>query len=247
MANKKEDISKNKKKNKLSAKKINLLEKINKFKNNKNSNAIIGLVCSMVGVFTLGITAIIGIIISIIELNKKKKSKEYGRDFAKAGLVIGIFELSAVLLLAFVSFAVISVPNKIISKDEKTEKVSKNYSIGDIINVKKQNGEYNIIITKVEKIKTETENAVKITYEYTNKNVEYGVYVSNYNFEAIGIDNEKLDFYHIDHKYPEYAYPKETKSAELIYNITSEEQINLEFYNNTFDKDPTAYIKLNLE
>lgn len=246
MANKKKDIGKNNKKTE-KIKKQSLLEKIKKFKNNKNSSAIIGLVCSMVGIFTFGITSIIGIIISSIELKKKINDEKYGRDFAKAGLVIGLFELSAVILLALVSFMIISVPTKTTSKEEQIEKVGKNYSVGDIIKVKKQTGEYDVVITKIEKIKSDTENAVKITYEYTNKNIEYGVYISNYNFEAIGNEDAKLDFYHIDHKYPEYAYPKETKTAELIYNITSEEQIKLEFYNNTFDKKPTAYIKLNIE
>ena len=53
MANKKKDIGKNNKKTE-KIKKQSLLEKIKKFKNNKNSSAIIGLVCSMVGIFTFG-------------------------------------------------------------------------------------------------------------------------------------------------------------------------------------------------
>lgn len=68
--------------------------------------AIASLVLSVLGVFC-GITAIIGIILGAVELNKIKRgeSSQKGRGLAIAGVVIGAIVLTGSIILTLISLA----------------------------------------------------------------------------------------------------------------------------------------------
>jgi hypothetical protein len=81
--------------------------------NSPNSNnqethwaAIVGLVCGILGFFTVGITSIPAIIFSIIALSKihKNPDKCKGKGMAIAGLVLGIIDF-LLATAVFVIFA----------------------------------------------------------------------------------------------------------------------------------------------
>jgi hypothetical protein len=56
--------------------------------------AIASLVCSLTGLFTCGITALLGVIFGFVGLSQTKDGARGGRGLAIAGLVIGLIFLA---------------------------------------------------------------------------------------------------------------------------------------------------------
>lgn len=73
-------------------------------KNESNSLAIAGLICSLCGLITCGFTSIIGLILSIIGLSKSKNMNGEGKGLAIGGIVSGaiILLLNILIIILFV-------------------------------------------------------------------------------------------------------------------------------------------------
>ena len=76
-----------------------------------NGMAIASLVCSLAGIFTCGITAIIGAILGHVARKQIRERGEGGDGLALAGIISGwiIFALYALGIAAYVVFAIILV------------------------------------------------------------------------------------------------------------------------------------------
>lgn len=72
----------------------------------KNALATAGFICSLLGLTTCGVTALIGVILSVLGRRQIEERDEGGRELASAGIGIGIAILAlyaVVILLTLVS------------------------------------------------------------------------------------------------------------------------------------------------
>ncbi|MGZ3140627.1 DUF4190 domain-containing protein [Lentzea chajnantorensis] len=73
------------------------------------TNAILALVLSCVGIATCGVTSIIGVIFGHIAMGRIKRGEEDGRGLALAGLIVGYLVIAGYLLyFAIVIIAIIA-------------------------------------------------------------------------------------------------------------------------------------------
>jgi len=95
----------------------------------KNNMALAGFICSISGFITCGIVSIVGLILSIIGLNKSKELNGEGKGLAIAGIVIGVIETISIVVIAFfmVFFFSIAIPD-IIESVEPADDVEEEYS-----------------------------------------------------------------------------------------------------------------------
>ena len=79
----------------------------------KNNMALAGFICSISGLITCGIVSIVGLILSIVGLNKSKELNGEGRGLAIAGIVIGAIETISVIIITFfmIFFFSIAIPD----------------------------------------------------------------------------------------------------------------------------------------
>lgn len=64
-----------------------------------NTAAILSLVSSIIGFFSLGLLSLVGVILGHVSLSQIKRTREGGRPLAVAGLVIGYIGIGFWLLL----------------------------------------------------------------------------------------------------------------------------------------------------
>lgn len=77
------------------------------------TNAILALVLSCVGLATCGVTAIVGVIFGHIALGKIRRGEEDGRSMALAGVIIGyVFIVGWLLYAAIIVIAIIAAANQ---------------------------------------------------------------------------------------------------------------------------------------
>ena len=114
---------------------------------NKNGIAIAGFVCSIVGFFTCGVTSIVGLILSIIGLNKSKESDGNGKGMAVAGIV-----LSSIIIFTFIILFATGVMASMLSSSTSTSKENKS------------------------KTKNQSQKVEKFSYEITNEYDEYSTH-----------------------------------------------------------------------
>lgn len=77
------------------------------------TNAILALVLSCVGLATCGVTAIVGVIFGHIAMGRIKRGEEDGRGMALAGVIIGYVVIVGWLLyLAIIIIAIIAAANQ---------------------------------------------------------------------------------------------------------------------------------------
>jgi hypothetical protein len=77
------------------------------------TNAILALVLSCVGLATCGVTAIVGVIFGHIAMGRIKRGEEDGRGMALAGVIIGYVVIAGWLLyLAIIIIAIIAAANQ---------------------------------------------------------------------------------------------------------------------------------------
>jgi len=77
------------------------------------TNAILALVLSCVGLATCGVTAIAGVIFGHIAMGRIKRGEEDGRGMALAGVIIGYVVIAGWLLyLAIIIIAIIAAANQ---------------------------------------------------------------------------------------------------------------------------------------
>ncbi|MET9232523.1 DUF4190 domain-containing protein [Lentzea sp. NPDC003310] len=78
----------------------------------QQTNAILALVLSLVGLATCGATAIVGVIFGHIAMGKIKRGEEDGHGMALAGIIIGYVVIVGYLLLAALYiFAIVAAVN----------------------------------------------------------------------------------------------------------------------------------------
>ncbi|GAA3154303.1 hypothetical protein GCM10010466_51580 [Planomonospora alba] len=65
-----------------------------------NGMAIASLVLGIVGLFTCGVTSVVGIILGHVSMSQIKRTGEEGRGMAVAGLVLSYFGVAAWVLVA---------------------------------------------------------------------------------------------------------------------------------------------------
>ena len=76
------------------------------------TNAILALVLSCVGLATCGVTAIVGVIFGHIAMGRIKRGEEDGRGMALAGVIIGyVVIVGWVLYAAIILIAIIAAAN----------------------------------------------------------------------------------------------------------------------------------------
>lgn len=73
--------------------------------NNKNSLALVGMICSICGLLTCGISSIVGLILFIIGLNKSKTLNENGKGQSIVGIVVGSFIIVIVMTVMCVALS----------------------------------------------------------------------------------------------------------------------------------------------
>lgn len=54
-----------------------------------NTMAIVSLVCSIIGVFTCGVTSVVGVVFGHVAMSQIKRTGEEGRGMAITGLILG--------------------------------------------------------------------------------------------------------------------------------------------------------------
>ncbi len=81
----------------------------------KNNMALAGFICSISGLITCGIVSIVGLILSIVGLNKSKELNGEGKGLAIAGIVIGAIETISIIIIAFfmIFFLSIAIPDTV--------------------------------------------------------------------------------------------------------------------------------------
>jgi len=141
----------------------------NNIKNEKNTFAIVGLICSLCGLITCGFTSVFGLVFSIIGLVRSKKMNGEGKGLAIGGIVSSaiIIFLMSIMFIFSISFLFGYVGNKVQKSGEKI---------------------YDKIKEETEK---EFEDAEKIRkYYLPNENFKYKDFEisisSDYSFEDIG-------------------------------------------------------------
>lgn len=76
------------------------------------TNAILALVLSCIGLATCGVTAIVGVIFGHIAMGRIKRGEEDGRGMALAGVIIGyVVIVGWVLYAAIILIAIIAAAN----------------------------------------------------------------------------------------------------------------------------------------
>ena len=95
----------------------------------KNTIALVGMILSICGIITCGLSSIVGVILSIIGAVKSKKLNGDGKAYSIAGIVVGTFII--LLMFLIISFSIfVVVSNKSIYKviRRNIEIYDKNYN-----------------------------------------------------------------------------------------------------------------------
>lgn len=172
--------------------------------NYRNKFAIIGFVLSLFGIFTIGITSIVGLVYCILGLLKSKKIVE-GKKLSIIGLINCIFIL---IIISIIIFPSMIIKYKILSYEEKLH--NKDFEIvsfklghnrffatdtetDDELVLKYKNYEFSVghVHNKGYTNKTICDNFVYIQ-EKDNIEKDIQVGLSNYNFDSfvkVGDDN----------------------------------------------------------
>ena len=138
----------------------------------KNGLAIAGLVCSLCGIITCGLTSIVGFILSIIGLSKSKNMNGEGKGLAIGGIVSGaLIILLYVFVFVFMAGSIYSITNNIING---TDSRNDDSYYSDYYNDDSEKEEY----------------ALGDTFEFDNLKITLG---QDYSFDVV--DNEYSDYH----------------------------------------------------
>lgn len=126
------------------------------------------------------------------------------------------------------------------SKTVSEEESKKTYHIGEEVLVSTKNGEYKIKFTGIEETdernqfsETKADRVVILSYEYENISLNNDLYISDFNFKLYDKENNALDSYPANVKYPDSVGIGRKTSAQVAYALNSlENYIELEYYDN---------------
>ena len=214
----------------------------------------------------LGCTSLIGLILGIVDVAVNKQRKH--------GLSIAAIVISSIWLVLSVgvysgnnvsskkvdlkttvgSSQSTEVDGNNVTDDSATDEIKTTqnkktiYHIGDVIDVKSDNGEYKLCITNITETNdrnqfsdTQADRVVIIDYEYENidYNVEFGDYknnelsISSWDFSMYDADGNILDTYPADRKYAKSVSPGHKSSGQMAYALNnSSNYIEAEYHDN---------------
>ena len=118
----------------------------------------------------------------------------------------------------------------------------KPFKIGEEIFIKNESGEYKLVVTSVEETNYRNEFSDKkpnrviiISYDYENISLPSDLYIGEMNFKAYDGDNNSMDTYPADIKYPNSVSVGRKTSGQMAYGIDYDENYaELEYYDNIF-------------
>ena len=207
-------------------------------KEEKNEIAIIGFVFSLIGYITIGVSSIIGLILSIIGLRKSKRLDNKNKSFAVAGIVLSIVRLIIVivlivlfvLLVGFSQANIVGIPKGYIKKYEYYDKDGfQDYTdyakyVYTDKNIVIKSGNYKIVTKDdVENIKGYFNNTRSWMselsrldeYDFDENIINEGDYVMIITKEGQKIGNSKYKKYD---NYSVYFYDVETNTLYYIHS-----------------------------
>lgn len=227
--------------------------------------SIAAFICAL-----LGCTSVIGFILGIADLIVNKRRKH---GLSIAAIVIASFWILIAIVVNGASLSTLQ-SKKIdskppVSSTEITEEPSETeqestesseqsdatsdktiYHVGDVIDVKSDNGEYKLCITKVtetdernEFSDTQADRVVIIDYEFENVdyNVEFGDYknnelsISDFDFKMYDADGNVLKTYPASTDYAQSVSPGHKSSGQMAYALNNATNyIEAEYSDNIF-------------
>ena len=117
------------------------------------------------------------------------------------------------------------------------------YKLNEDIYVTNSHGKYRIKFTGVtetndrnEYSEKQADRVVIIGYEYENLDMDEDLYVSDMNFKLYDKDNNSMETYPVDYKYPTNIGSGRKATASMSYALNNDNNyIELEFYDNYFN------------
>lgn len=190
------------------------------------------------------ILAVLGIVLGIISLVKKKN-----KGMSITGVIIAII---ALVILFSVDTGTVTTSNN--TNNSNNTQVSV-HSLGDTITVKDSSGdEYTLQITNIKESKDRNQfsdsnptQVFVIDYVYTCINSKDGLYISDMNFKIIDEQGEIGDSYPISVKDPQSITAGTTCKAQMAFGVyNTSNKVKLQFFSNMFNGTPTAIYEINL-
>lgn len=216
----------------------------------------------------LGCTAVFGLILGIVDFAINKRNKH---SLSVAAIIISLLWLICgfgIMSIGIISSNTDTISSKSIESSVNTtvndtdtateieapKQVKKQdktiYSIGDTINIKSSNGEYNLCITGVTETSDRNEfsdiqadRVIIIDYMYENieYNVEFGDYqnnelsISDWDFSMYDADGNILETYPADTKYAKAVSPGHKSSGQMAFALNNDTNyIEAEYHDNMF-------------
>ena len=117
------------------------------------------------------------------------------------------------------------------------------YKLNDDIYVTNNSGKYRVKFTKIYETSdrnqfsdTQANRVVIIEYEYENISLEDDLYISELSFKSYDKENNNLETYPVNTKYPSNISKGRKTNASVAYALNSDSNyIELEFYDNMFN------------
>ena len=173
--------------------------------NKKNTIGLLGFIFSIVSIATLGLTSIVGLILSIFGLSESKKCNNDKKDLSIAGIIISSMMLCILVVLVVVS-----------------------------LHTNTNNQQNSVISNQNEKVKQQENssntNSSSSTIEQS-KNKKYGL-GDTIVFDGLQITfDQNYSFNTIDNRYSEYNGRSVIKIGVNVKNVSNEKNhLNMFFY-----------------
>ena len=156
-------------------------------------------------------------------------------------------KILALIMVSLLLFSVCACESTSTVSSEQSDESAKesglqSFKIGDEIFIKNDDGEYKFTITEVKETSDRNEFAdenplkvILVSYTYENISLSDDLYIDDMSFSAYDKNNNKMDSYPADIKYPDSVSSGRKCSAEMAFGLDSEENyVELEFYDNMF-------------
>lgn len=156
-----------------------------------------------------------------------------------------IRSLIALLLCGVLYFmlAVGSGSTATTSGDANGSTAQSTYKLNEDIYITNSHGKYRVKFTGItetedrnEYSEKEANRVVLIEYEYENVDMDEDLYVSDINFKVYDKDNNSMETYPVDYKFPSNIGSGRKATASIAYALNNDNNyIELEFYDNCFN------------